>query len=119
MDDYSLEQAVKKTAPPDDEGQLTVDIFQTDKEIVIQSTIAGVDPNNIDISITKSRVTIRGHRESSEKIDSSDFYHQEIYWGSFSRSIILPVDIDPDRSRASMKNGILTVRLPKLTGKRP
>ena len=110
-----IELAVRKKTPTENEGQLTVDIFQTGQEIVIRSTVAGADSNDIDVSITKDMVTIKGRREPNESVDPSEYYHQEIYWGPFSRSIILPVDIDPEKSKASMKNGILTVRLPKLT----
>ncbi len=111
--DFDIELAIKRT-PTEDEGQLTVDIFQTVTDIVVRSTIAGVDPNDIDVVITKDQVTIRGRRNPEEEIDPSEYYHQEIYWGPFSRSIILPVSINPDKSKASMKNGILIIRLPKL-----
>lgn len=97
-----------------EDGHLTVDVFRSGNNIVVQSTIAGTDPNDIDISITKDMVTIKGHRGMEEKIKSSDYYHRELYWGSFSRSIILPVDIDPDSSKASIKNGVLTIKLPIL-----
>ena len=103
--------AVKKD--PGEEGHLTVDVFQSGNDIVVQSTIAGVDPNNIDVSITKDMVTIKGHRDTEENIKTADYYHRELYWGYFSRSIILPSDIDPDNAKASMKNGVLTIRLPK------
>jgi len=97
-----------------EEGHLTVDVFQSGKDIVIQSTIAGTDPKDIDVSITKDMVTIKGVRSSEEKIKTSDYYHRELYWGSFSRSIILPSEIDPDKAKASIKNGVLTIRLPTL-----
>lgn len=108
--------ASKKSAPKlsDNEGQLTVDVFQSNKEIVIQATIGGVENNNIDISIAKDMVTIKGHRQKTEKVKQSDYFHQELYWGYFSRSIILPVDIDVDKSKALIKNGLLTIRLPVL-----
>ncbi len=99
------------------EGHLILDVFKSGDDIVIQSTIAGADPNEMDISITKDMVTIKGTRMHQEKIKESDYYHRELYWGSFSRSIILPFDIDPDGSKASMKNGILTIRLPRLDRK--
>lgn len=101
----------KKSQQP--EGQLTVDVHQDDENIIIQSAIAGVTSENIDISITNDMITIRGKRLSSN-VDSSQYYHQELYWGPFSRSIILPVKVDPDGAKASMKNGLLTVTLPKL-----
>lgn len=95
------------------EGQLTVDVFQDDTNIVIQSTIAGVAPEDLDVSITNDMVTIRGERRRTYDIDPQDYFYQECYWGTFSRSIILPVEIDADRAEAKIKNGILTIRIPK------
>lgn len=95
------------------EGQLTVDVFQDDTNIVIQSTIAGVAPEDLDVSITNDMVTIRGERRRTYEIDPQDYFYQECYWGTFSRSIILPVEIDADRAEAKIKNGILTIRIPK------
>jgi len=99
---------------PADEGQLTVDVYQSEDEIIIQSTIGGIDGKDMDISIAKDMVTIKGSRTKTEKVKQSDYFHQELYWGSFSRSIILPVDIDVDKAKASIKNGLLTIRLPTL-----
>ncbi|MDP2587049.1 MAG: Hsp20/alpha crystallin family protein [Candidatus Komeilibacteria bacterium] len=96
-----------------EEGQLSVDVFQTKDAIVIKSTIAGVKPEDIDISINNDMVTIRGKREIDETISEDDYFYQECYWGGFSRSIILPVEIMPDKVDASLKNGVLTVTLPK------
>lgn len=111
-----VELAVAKPKPPkQNDGQLTIDVFQTDDDVVIQSTIAGIDPEkDIDISITTDMVTIKGTRSPEQKIKSSDYYYQELYWGPFSRSVILPVDVDTESAKASYKNGILTVRLPKI-----
>ena len=113
MDNSQIQLIAKKNEGQDD-GHLTVDVFRQGHDIIIQSTIAGTNVDNIDISITKDMVTIRGQRMQEEKIKASDYYHRELYWGSFSRSIILPADIDPDKSKASMKNGILTIRMPML-----
>ena len=96
------------------EGQLIVDVYQTPNEIVIKSLIAGVKPEDLDITVTNDMITVKGRREKDEVIKSEDYYYQECYWGSFSRSIILPVDVDADSAEASIKNGILTVRLPKI-----
>ncbi len=96
-----------------DEGQLTIDVYQTPNEIIIKSTIAGVSPEHLDISITNDMVTIRGKREKDEDVRGEDYYYQECYWGAFSRSIILPMDVDAEKASASLKNGILTIRLPK------
>lgn len=107
-----------KTKSAEEEGQLTVDVYQTDDEIIIKSTIAGVTADDLDISITNEMVTIKGNRKFEEKVKESDYYYQELYWGSFSRSIILPEEIDADKAKATMKNGILTLRLPKLAKSR-
>ena len=95
------------------EGQLTVDVFQDDQNIIIQSTIAGVAPEDLDVSITNDMVTIRGERRRQYNIDPEDYFYQECYWGPFSRTIILPVEIDADRAEAKIKNGVMTVRIPK------
>jgi HSP20 family protein len=97
------------------EGQLTIDVYQTDDEIVIESTVAGVEPDNIDIDISSESVTIRGERQKSEEISDENYLYQECYWGKFSRSIILPQEVDPDKAKADFKNGILRVRLPKIS----
>lgn len=96
------------------EGQLMVDVYQTPSEIVIKSAVAGVKPEDIDISIVNDMITIKGKRELDEVVKSEDYFYQECYWGSFSRSIILPIEIDADRVNATLKNGILTIRLPKI-----
>lgn len=96
------------------EGQLTIDVYQTPNDIVIKSTIAGVQPENIDITMSNDMITIKGKRKKDEEVSEEDYYYQECYWGPFSRSVILPVDVEVDRAKASMKNGILTIRLPKI-----
>jgi HSP20 family protein len=101
-------------SPRDDsEGQLTIDVYQTDNDIVIKSTIAGVKPEDLDVNINNDMITIRGERRQDEQISQENYYYQECYWGSFSRSVILPVDVLAEKIEASMKNGILTIRLPK------
>ncbi|NTU66905.1 MAG: Hsp20/alpha crystallin family protein [Candidatus Moranbacteria bacterium] len=102
----------------DSEGQLTIDVYQTDTDIVIKSTIAGVKPEDLDVSINNDMLTVRGERKNDEQVPEENYYYQECYWGTFSRSVILPVDVVSDKIEASMKNGILTVRMPKATNNR-
>jgi len=97
----------------DAEGQLTIDVYQTEGEIVIKSTIAGVKPEDLDVSIDNDMVTIKGERKNEEEITGENYYYQECYWGTFSRSVVLPVDVIAEKAEASLKNGILTIRLPK------
>ena len=98
----------------DQEGQLTIDVYQTGEEMVIKSTIAGVTSDKLDITITNDMVTIKGDRQKDEDIHVDDYYYQELYWGPFSRSVILPAEIDTDAAKAALKDGVLTIRLPKI-----
>lgn len=100
------------------EGQLTVDVFQDDENIIVQSTVAGVNPDDLEINITSESVTVKGKREKSEAVEEKDYFYQECFWGGFSRSIILPQEVDPEKSTAALKNGILTIKMPKLDRKR-
>ncbi|MFA5029892.1 MAG: Hsp20/alpha crystallin family protein [Patescibacteria group bacterium] len=95
------------------EGQLSCDIYQDRDHVIVKSTMAGVDPKNLDISVSNDLLTIRGYREMEEEVGDNDFYFREIYWGSFSRSIVLPQEVDHAKVQATLKNGVLTVKLPK------
>lgn len=95
-------------------GQLAVDVYQTKNAIVIRAAIAGVQAEDIDISVNNDMVTIKGTRQLDDEIDASNYLYQECYWGGFSRTIILPVEVKADKVAAAMKNGILRVVLPKL-----
>jgi HSP20 family molecular chaperone IbpA len=97
-----------------EEGELTVDVYQTPDDIVIKTIVAGVRPDDLDISITRDMITIRGSRLESSETNEADYFHRELYWGSFSRTIMLPQEIDVDGSEASERHGLLTLKLPKL-----
>ncbi|MBI5530710.1 MAG: Hsp20/alpha crystallin family protein [Candidatus Doudnabacteria bacterium] len=97
----------------DFEGQLNIDMYQTKDNVIIKSTIAGVRPEDIDITVANDMVTIKGSRKKEENIVQDDYFYQECYWGNFSRSVIIPVDIDSEEIEADLKDGILTVIIPK------
>ncbi|EKE15526.1 MAG: Small heat shock protein [uncultured bacterium] len=103
----------EETYSSDAEGQLTIDVYQTENDIIIKSTIAGVKPEDLDVTINNDMVIIKGERKNEEKITADNYYYQECYWGGFSRSVVLPVEIISDKAEASLKNGILTIKLPK------
>lgn len=98
---------------PEDEGELTVDIYDAGDSIIIQSTVAGVKPEDLDVSITNDTVTIRGRRERQEEVREEHYYYKELFWGTFSRSVILPEEIEEDAAEANLKHGLLSIRLPK------
>ncbi len=95
------------------EGQLSLDVYQTESDVVIKSTVAGISSDDIDITITNDMLTVKGVRSRDEEVRPEDYYYQECYWGPFSRSVILPADVEADLIKATLKNGILTIRLPK------
>lgn len=97
------------------EGELTVDVFETEKNIVIQSTIAGINADQLEISIEKDMVSISGKRERQVEEKIENYYCQECYWGRFSREVVLPAEADTSRADAVMKNGILTLTIPKVS----
>jgi len=96
------------------EGQLTVDVYQTPTEIVIKTMVAGVKPEDLDVSITRDMVTIKGKREEERNINGEDYFHKELYWGSFSRTILLPQEVEIEEAEAIERHGMLIIRLPKL-----
>lgn len=101
-------------APSAPEGQLAIDVYETPSEIVIKSTIAGVKADDLDIGIEENTVNIRGARHNEERVRGEDYFYQECYWGAFSRSIILPTEVDNENASAALQDGILTIRLPKI-----
>ncbi len=97
-----------------EEGELTVDVYQTPTEVVIKSMVAGVKPEDLDVAITRDMVTLKGKRETDRFVKPEDYVFQELYWGSFSRTIMLPSEVQVDEAEAIEKNGLLVIRLPKI-----
>ncbi|USN87624.1 MAG: Hsp20/alpha crystallin family protein [Candidatus Nomurabacteria bacterium] len=96
------------------EGELPVDMYQTNDAIIIRALVAGVSPSDLDISITRDMVTIRGIREEYQETNDDNYFHRELFWGSFSRTLVLPEEVIIDESEAQEKHGLLEIRLPKL-----
>ena len=97
-----------------EEGQLAIDVYETENEIVVQSTIGGIKAEDLDISIEDDMVTIRGSRENKIEKEGKKYFYQECYWGSFMRKLILPEEVDASKSKAVIKEGILTLSMPKI-----
>jgi len=113
----TLENQPEWIGQDDEEGQLSVDVYQEGDSIIVKSTIAGIEPEDVDISIVNDMLTIRGSRKQERAQSNREYFFQECYWGAFSRSIILPVEVDVKKIDATIKNGILTVVLPRIQGK--
>lgn len=96
------------------EGQLPVDVYQTPNEIVIRAFVAGVRPDEMNVSISRDMVVIEGSREERDSISEDNYFSRELFWGSFSKTILLPQEVDVDSSSATAKDGLITIILPKL-----
>jgi HSP20 family molecular chaperone IbpA len=97
-----------------EEAELTVDVYQTPEEIVVQTMVAGVKPEDIELTIARSMITIRGKREDNRTINEEDYFTKELYWGAFSRTISLPQEVEPEEAEAVEKHGLLTIKLTKI-----
>ena len=113
MQQGRVAQAPEDDLSPDEEGELTVDIYNKGDTIVIQSTVAGVKPEHLDVAITDDMVTIRGRRERADNIKDEHYYYKELFWGTFSRQVILPEEIEQEDAEANLQHGLLTIKLPK------
>lgn len=98
----------------DQDGELPIDMYQTRDTIVIRALVAGVSPDDLNISITRDMVTLKGMREEVQEAPDEDYYHRELFWGSFSRAIVLPEEIVIDEAEAKERHGLLEIILPKL-----
>jgi len=98
----------------EEEGQLAIDVYETDKDVVVVSTMAGAVSEKIEVYVHNELLTIRGVRYSpSEKIKLKKIHCTECFWGKFSRTVVLPVEVKGDLARAELKNGVMVVRIPK------
>jgi HSP20 family protein len=109
-------EAEKLSESPVGTGQLPIDILENEKEILIITPIAGVDLDKTEIIVTNDVLTIRGERQtdlSEFEFKKRDYYVQECFWGRFSRSVILPTNVDGEQIEATQKDHVLYIRIPK------
>ena len=108
----------KDEAGEEGEGELAVDVFQKQNEIVIKAMVAGVKPEDLDVALTREMVTIKGKRDRERHGASDEYAYKELYWGTFARSLVLPEEVDVDTAEANVQNGLLIIRLPKIDKKK-
>jgi HSP20 family protein len=126
VDSNNSERRIRPTRESDDRdtesdepgGELAADVYQTNDSIVVKALIAGVQPSTIDIALTREMLTITGQRSEDREVEDEHYYQRELYWGSFTRTILLPEEVDVDMAEASEKHGVLVIRLPKVNKKR-
>lgn len=113
VEDLQTQAGKKEGELFDQDGELVVDVFETNADFVVSAAIAGVQIKDLDISLEKDMMVIKGNRcDPHETLDKKYFY-QECYWGPFSRKVILPENIDIDSADAQMDHGVLTIKIPK------
>jgi HSP20 family protein len=98
----------------EEEGELPIDVYQTDSEIIIQAFVAGVRPDELQISITRDTMTLKGKRQVAGNIDDDEYFIRELYWGTFSRTVELPAEVEPEEAEAVEKHGLIIIKLPKI-----
>ncbi len=97
-----------------EEAELAIDVYQTPTDIIVQTMVAGVRPEDLEITIARDMITVRGKREESRSINEENYFSKELYWGKFSRTLTLPQEVEPEEVEATEKHGLLTIRLRKV-----
>ena len=103
-----------QTETEESDGELALDVYQTASEIIVQTFVAGVKPEDLEINITRDMLTLRGKRFEAKTVKENDYFSKELYWGSFSRTVSLPQEVEPEEAEAIERHGLLTIRLPKI-----
>lgn len=107
-------EAEEVLEPIEEIGELSVDVYQTDNDLVVQAMIAGVRSEDLNVSITREMVTLEGRRQKASEVEKDGYFIKELYWGAFARKILLPCEVEPSEAEAYEKNGLLTLRMPKI-----
>jgi HSP20 family protein len=110
----TLDEDMEEVDPDLEEGELSVDVYQTNNEIIIEAMVAGVKPEDLHLSITRDMVTIKGRRDGNTQVSHDDYFYKELYWGTFTRTILLPHEVEIEEAEAVEKHGLLIIRLPKV-----
>ncbi len=97
-----------------EEAELAIDVYQTPTDIIVQTMVAGVKPEDLEITIARDMMTIRGKREESRTVNEENYFSKELYWGKFSRTVTLPQEVEPEEVEATERHGLLTIRLHKV-----
>ena len=111
---HVVEEDDMEEEPDMEEGELSVDVYQTATEIIIEAMVAGVKPEDLHLSITRDMVTIKGRRDGNTQVTHDDYFYKELYWGTFTRTILLPHEVEIEEAEAVEKHGLLIIRLPKV-----
>ena len=96
------------------DSELSVDVYQTQDDVIVKAMIPGVKKEDLEINLTRDSVTLKGIRKEEKIVSDDDYFHRELYWGSFSRTIQLPHEVDIEHAEAIESQGMLTLKLPRV-----
>jgi len=116
QDDVAIQNvaAMEDDSEDDFPGQLAVDVYETETELVIKARTAGVNKDDVDVSISEGILTISGTLSSGDESEANNWHIQECYWGEFSRTLALPLAVKEDEAKAALKDGVLSISFPKV-----
>jgi HSP20 family protein len=114
-DELEWQQA---NSPVEEIAELSVDMHEDDNNVVVQTMVSGIRPEDLHIDISRDSITIEGARSEASRINSDSYVLQELYWGKFSRLLALPAEVEPDHATATERNGLLTITIPKIDKKK-
>jgi len=117
--DDSFVRPSRVPAPFGEGLDLPLDMYQTDDSVVIKASVPGVKPEEVEVTITGDTLTIKGETRAEEEVKKDNYFRQEISYGAFSRSIILPGSVQTDKAEATFENGVLTLTVPKAEETKP
>jgi HSP20 family protein len=100
--------------PASVDGQLAIDVFETPLDVIVKTMIPGVRKEEVDISLSRDMLTIRGERKDEKTISEDNYHYRELYWGTFSRTVKLPHEVDISSAEATESQGMLTIKLPRV-----
>ncbi|MDQ7819090.1 MAG: Hsp20/alpha crystallin family protein [Armatimonadota bacterium] len=119
MDKLFEEFFSRRPRAPVSAWQPAVEVYETDTEVVVRAELPGVDPKNVDVTVTEDTLTIKGEARAEQEERGRNYYRRELRYGSFLRTLPLPAEVQGDKARASYRNGILEIRVPKSERARP
>lgn len=100
-------------------ADMPIDMYQTDENVVVKTSLPGIKPEEVEITVTGDTLTIKGETKTEEEVKRENYLRQERRSGAFTRSILLPGSLQTDRAEASFENGVLTLNIPKAEETKP
>lgn len=96
-----------------------VDVYEKGDNVIVEAPLPGIDPKDVEVSLDSGVLTIKGKKEHKKEVDEKDYYHKEVRYGVFARSVQMPVTVLPEKAEATTENGVLKIMVPKAPAEKP